>query len=139
MKVKNVAFVSVLLTGYVAMSFGILKIFWRQFGAHFYSPGIEHPPQAGLALDTALISLILFCGMCLVVFRLIVPALVCLIGTFFFEFTFLHDGHHSLVQYVFVIGAIVGQLTTLMTYLVGYSILGKSVSGIRYRIPPQDV
>lgn len=123
---KRVGFVSVILTGYVAMTLGVLKIFWRQFSVHFYAPGIAHAPQADLATDITLILIILISGMSLVVFRAIVPALLLLIAAFFFEFSYLHDGPHNFWQYAFVIGTIVGQLITLLIYLIGYSDLGKT-------------
>lgn len=139
MEMKRAGFVSVILTGYVAISFGILKIFWRQFGVHFYAPGVQHTPEAGLALDSFLISVIILSGMCLVVVQAVIPALVCLIGAFFFEFILLHESPHSLWQYAFAIGAIAGQVATLAAYLVGYSILEKVFAGIRHRLPPQDI
>lgn len=117
---KSVAFISVIMTGYVGMSFGILKIFWRQFGAHFYAHGVSHAPQAGAALDWVLISLIIVAGLSLVMIRAVVPALIILIAAFFVEFGLFHGGHHSFWQYVFVIGAISGQFITLSLYVLAY-------------------
>lgn len=139
MNVKQVSFASVILMGYVALSFGILKVLWRQFGFHFDEPGIAHLPHAGTTVDSVLIIILVLSGMSLVAFRAVVPALVCLIGTFIFEFAFNHDDTHNVGQYVFAAGAIACQLATLAVYLSGYSVLDRALSSGRSRFPPQDV
>ena len=115
----------VILTGYVAMSLGVLKIFWRQFGVHFYAHDVLHSPQADLPIDIGLILLLIIAGLCLVLFSAVVPALLTIICVFFLEFTLLHHGPHSLWQYLFVVSAIVGQIITLTVYLIGHWDSGK--------------
>ena len=121
---KSTAFVFAIMTGYVGITFGILKIFWRQFDVHFYAPGVSHPPQADLALDSVLIAILILSGLGLVLFRNVIPCLISLIAAFFFEFLFLHDGPHQLWQYAFAIGAIVGQVITLAVYISAYTTIG---------------
>lgn len=123
---KSVAFVFAVMTGYAAMSFAVLKVFWRHFDVHFYAPGVAHPPQAGLFMDSILVFLICFSALCLVLFRAVVPALLTLLMAYFFEFLFLHDGHHVFWQYAFVVGAIVGQIVTLAIYLISHTELGRT-------------
>lgn len=130
---RNATFVFAVLTGYSAMSFAVLKIFWRHFGVHFYAPGIAHHPQAGLLADGILIFLIMMCGICLVLFRNVIPALLTLILVYFFEFTYLHDDHHNFWQYAFAIGAIVGQIITLAMYLNHYTQIGRAQN--KYHTP----
>ncbi len=140
MNVRKLSFVLAILTGYAGISFGILKIYWRMYGVHFYASEAAHLPGADLALDAVLIFIMILSGMCLVVFRAVVPALLCLIATFSYEFTVLHDDHHNFLQHAFAIGAIAGQLTALLTYVVGFSDITKTNNtGIHRRTPPRDV
>ncbi len=121
---KSTAFVLAIMTGYVGITFGVMKIFWRQFDVHFYASGVSHTTQANLALDSVLIAIVILSGLGLVLFRSVIPCLITLMSAFFFEFLFLHDGPHQLWQYTFAIGAIVGQVITLAVYISSYTTLG---------------
>lgn len=125
----------VIFTGYIGMSFGVLKIFWRQFGVHFYAPGVAHAPHAEVYFDSVLIFLIILAGACLVVFRMVIPALLTLIALFFYEFMFLHHDPHTFIQTSFAIGSIVGQIITLAVYIVGYTEFGKATTRQSPRYP----
>lgn len=110
---KNLAFVSAILAGYAAMSMGILKILWRQFGVHFYASGMAHEPQASVILDVVLIATLIGAGLCLVTLNVVVPALFLTVAVCLFEFLHLHDDPHDLWQTLLTISLIVGQVMAL--------------------------
>lgn len=122
---KGIAFVAVIMAGYVGMSLGVLKIFWRIFDVHFYAPGVSHPPEAALGTDVALIAVMILCGLSLVMFRAVLPALVTLSASFFIEFGLFHSHPHEFWQVAFVISAIVGQFIAFGFYILAFHTSGE--------------
>ncbi|MEO9573564.1 MAG: hypothetical protein ABJ360_23285 [Roseobacter sp.] len=109
---RSAGYVSAILTGYAAISFGLLKILWRQFGAHFYWSDHSHDVQASFGLDVMLILALIFAGLTMITLRFVVPASLTVIAICLGEFLYLHDEVHSLPQIMLVVGLISGQLIT---------------------------
>ena len=115
---RSVAFVAAILAGYAAISFGLLKILWIKFGAHFYWSDHSHDVQAPLGLDAALILALILAGLSMISLRHLMPASLTVIGVLLYEYLFLHDEVHSLTQVLFAIGLISGQLITFFLNLL---------------------
>ena len=108
---RSVAFVAAILAGYAAISFGLLKILWIKFGAHFYWSDHSHNVQAPLGMDAVLILALIIAGLSMISLRHVVPASLTVVGILMYEYFFLHDDVHSLIQVLFALGLISGQLT----------------------------
>lgn len=109
---RSAGYVAAILSGYAAISFGVLKILWRQFGAHFYLSDHGHEVQASFGLDVVLILALILAGLSMITLRFIVPATLTVVVICLGEFLYLHDEMHSLPQIILVVGLITGQLIT---------------------------
>lgn len=118
---KAAGCIAAILTGYTAISLGVLKVFWRQFGVHFYFSDHSHAPEAPFFLDVMLISLLIGAGLCLVILRAVIPATLTVLSVSFFEFLFLHSDRHDLAQTILFVGILVGQLITLYLHTILHS------------------
>ncbi|SHH20339.1 hypothetical protein SAMN05444003_2458 [Cognatiyoonia sediminum] len=107
---RSVAFVAAILAGYAAISFGLLKILWIKFGAHFYWSDHSHNVQAPLGMDAVLILALIIAGLSMISLRHVIPASLTVVGILIYEYLFLHDEVHSLIQVLFALGLISGQL-----------------------------
>ncbi|WP_108839463.1 hypothetical protein [Tateyamaria sp. Alg231-49] len=109
---RSAGYVSAILTGYAAISFGLVKILWRQFGAHFYWSDHSHEVQASFGLDIVLILGLIVAGLSMISLRYIVPASLTVATICLYEYLYLHDEVHSLPQVMLATGLISGQLIT---------------------------